>query len=111
MKTCICDNCEYEIAIEVREEMIDRDEHGEKIYEQFFLCPNCLTRYSVFISDAFMRRKIWERKRIRRNPFTFSVMVDERLKKEMQDHQEELKQKYYGRTGGSSDTTDTLDTV
>lgn len=107
MKTCVCDNCEHEFAIEVREELIDRDENGEKIFEQFFLCPNCLTRYTVFISDPFMRRKIWERKKIRKNPFIFSVMMDERLKKEMREHFEELKQKY-GCIGGSSDTLDTV---
>lgn len=107
MKTCICDNCKHEISIDVQEKLIDRDENGEKILEQFFLCPDCLTRYTVFISDPFMRRKIWERKKIRKNPFTFSVTVDERLKKEMREHFEELKRRY-GRVSGSSDTADTV---
>lgn len=62
MKTCICDKCNTEIGFDIRKEVIDRDKNGEEIIEQFFICPKCGARYTIFISDQFMRKKIAARK-------------------------------------------------
>lgn len=51
MQTCICDKCNKEIEINVQEEVIDKDKDGKDITEQFFVCPGCSQRYTIFISD------------------------------------------------------------
>lgn len=89
MKTCICDKCGKEIEITVKEETIDKN-----ITEQFFVCPKCDQRYTIFISDSFMRQKIKARMRLKKNPKLYNPELDASLVREMQKHFEELKIKY-----------------
>ncbi len=95
MKTCICDKCSTEIEINVQEEVIDQDKDGKDITEQFFVCPECNARYTIFISDRFMRQKIAARKRLKRiNPQNCNPALDAALVREMQKHFKELKERY-----------------
>lgn len=94
MKTCICDKCNKEIEINPQEEVIDQDKDGKDITEQFFVCPECGQRYTIFISDQFMRRKIAARKRLKRMPLNYNPAMDTALVKEMQKHFKKLKTKY-----------------
>lgn len=94
MKTCICDKCEREIGIDIKEEVIDRDKYGKDIIEQFFVCPECGQHYTVFISDQFMCQKIAARKRLKKKPLLYNPDADTALVKEMQRHFKNLKAKY-----------------
>lgn len=94
MKTCVCDKCKKEIGINVQEEVIDHDKDGADITEQFFLCPECGKRYTIFISDQFMKQKIAARKRLKRMPYNYNPALDAALVKEMQKHFKKLKAKY-----------------
>ncbi len=94
MKTCVCDKCAKEIEINIQEEVIDRDNDGSDITEQFFLCPECGAHYVVFISDQFMRQKIAARKRLKKKPAQYNSALDVALVKAMQNHIKELKAKY-----------------
>lgn len=90
MKTCICDKCSTEIEMNVQEEVIDQDKDGKNITEQFFVCPECGQRYTIFISDQFMQQKLAARKRLKRMPKNYNPA----LVKEMQKHFKKLKRKY-----------------
>lgn len=94
MKTCICDKCSNEIEMNIQEEVIDQDKNGEDVMEQFFACPECGQRYTIFISDQFMRQKIAARKRLKRMAENYNPVLDDVLVKEMQKHFEELKDRY-----------------
>ena len=94
MKTCICDKCGKEIKINIQEEVIDQEQEGVNIVEQFFVCPDCGQRYVIFISDRFMRLKLAARKRLIRAPMNYSPAMDAALVKEMQRHFIELKARY-----------------
>ncbi len=95
MRTCICDKCNKEIEMNVQEEVIDQDKNGEDITEQFFDCPECGQRYTIFISDQFMRKKIAARKRLKRiNPQHYNPALDAALAQEMQKHFKKLKKRY-----------------
>lgn len=92
MKTCICDKCKKEIKINIEEIVIGHDTDGEEIIEQFFICPECNTHYTVFISDKFMRTKM----RIMQGLVgkTYNQNARNALVKEMQEHFKKLKAKY-----------------
>lgn len=94
MNTCICDQCGTEIKINVQEEVIDHERNGKDIVEQFFICPECGQRYTIFISDQFMQQKIAARKRLKRMPKNYNPALDAALVKEMQKHFKKLKRKY-----------------
>lgn len=94
MKTCICNKCSAEIPINIQESIIDQDREGEDITEQFFLCPECGQRYTFFIADSFMRKKIAARKRLKKLPMQYNPALDAALVKEMQKHFKKLKVKY-----------------
>ncbi len=94
MKTCICDKCGKEIEMNVQEEVIDQDKDGKDITEQFFVCPECGQRYTIFISDQFMQQKIAARKRLKRMPKNYNPALDAALVKEMQKHFKKLKTRY-----------------
>ncbi len=94
MKTCICDKCNTEIGFDIRKEVIDRDKNGEEIIEQFFICQKCGARYTIFISDQFMRKKIAARKRLKRTAEHYNPALDTALVKEMQRHFKKLKKRY-----------------
>ena len=94
MQTCICDKCNKEIEINVQEEVIDKDKDGKDITEQFFVCPGCSQRYTIFISDQFMQQKIAARKRLKRMQMNYNPARDAALVKEMQKHFKKLKSKY-----------------
>lgn len=94
MKTCVCDKCNTEIGFDIREEIIGRDKDGEEIIEQFFICPECGSRYTIFISDQFMRKKIAARKRLKRMPKYYNPQLDTALVKEMQKHFKKLRARY-----------------
>lgn len=94
MKTCICDKCSKEIEMNVQEEVIDQNKEGKDIIEQFFVCPECGQRYTIFISDQFMQQKIAARKRLKRMSYNYNPALDAALVKEMQKHFKELKTKY-----------------
>jgi hypothetical protein len=94
VKTCICNKCSTEILINIQETIIDQDEDGKDIIEQFFLCPECGQRYTFFISDSFMRKKIVARKRLQKHPMQYNPVLDTALVKEMQKHFKELKVRY-----------------
>ena len=94
MQTCICDKCNKEIEINVQEEVIDKDKDGKDITEQFFVCPECSQRYTIFIADQFMQQKIAARKRLKRMPMNYNPALDAALVKEMQKHFKKLKTKY-----------------
>lgn len=83
-----------EIEINIQEQVIDQDKDGSDIIEQFFLCPECGQRYTVFISDQFMRKKIAARKRLKKKPMQYNPALDAVLVKAMQSHFKELKAKY-----------------
>lgn len=94
MKTCICNKCSTEISINIQEVVIDQDEDGKDVIEQFFLCPECGQRYTFFISDSYMRKKIVARKRLKKRPMQYKPALDVALIKEMQKHFKELKARY-----------------
>lgn len=94
MKTCICDKCGEEIGFNIQEEVIDQDKDGTDITEQFFVCPECGARYTIFISDSFMQQKIAARKRLKRMPMQYNPALDAGLVKEMQKHFKKLKIRY-----------------
>ncbi len=94
MNTCICDQCGTEIQINVQEEVIDHERNGKDVIEQFFICPVCEKRYTIFIRDSYMEKKIEGRKRLKKNPFSYNPANDAILVKEMKKHFRKLKKKY-----------------
>ncbi len=92
MKICICDKCGNEIRIHIQEKGIDRDTDGKDITEQFFSCPECGAHYTVFIYDAYMRRRIAARKRLTKK--YYNRELSEQLMEEMWEHLKELKARY-----------------
>ncbi len=94
MESCVCNQCGARIQINIQEAIIDRDKDGEEVIEQFFICPGCSQRYTVFISDRFMREKAAVRKRMRRKTLNFDPVLDSSIKRAMQRHLKELKAKY-----------------
>ncbi len=94
MQTCICDKCNKEIEMNVQEEVIDKGKDGKDITEQYFVCPECSQRYTIFISDQFMQQRIAARKRLKRMPMNYNPALDAALVKEMQKHFKKLKTKY-----------------
>lgn len=94
MKTCICDKCGKEIEMNVQEEVLDHENDGKDITEQFFVCPECGQHYTIFIEDNFMRQKIAARKRLKKMPKQYNPALDTALVKEMQKHFKKLKTRY-----------------
>ncbi|MCM1193930.1 MAG: hypothetical protein NC123_18905 [Butyrivibrio sp.] len=94
MESCVCNKCGGKIQINIKEEVIDREQDGEEVIEQFFSCSSCNQRYTIFLADRFMREKIAVRKRMRRNPLGFNPTLDSYVVSEMQKHLKELKAKY-----------------
>lgn len=94
MKTCICNKCMKEIGISIHEEILDKDEDGNDIIEQFFVCPECSARYTIFISDKYMRKQIVARKRMKKMAGNYNPALDVKLVEAMQNHFIELKKRY-----------------
>lgn len=86
---CVCNKCGCKILISVKEEIIDQGNDGKDVVEQYFVCPDCGQRYTVMISDEYMRALI--RARVR-NKFDRKKTV--KVKKDMMRHLKELKCKY-----------------
>lgn len=86
---CVCNKCGRKILISVKEEVIDQDNDGKDVVEEYFVCPDCGQRYTVMISDEYMRALI----RVRlRNKFDRKKTV--KVKKDMMRHLKELKRRY-----------------
>ncbi len=94
MNTCICNQCGTEIKINVQEEVIDHERNGKDIVEQFFICPECGKRYTIFICDSYMEKRIAGRKRLKKNPMRFDPRKDAILVNEMKKRFKKLKKKY-----------------
>lgn len=87
----LCNNCGSPLKMKIYEKVIDYDADGKEIREQYLMCGHCRQRFTVSILDEYMRTKIAERK------VTRDYMKNQILKKEMEERQAVLKQKY-GRT-------------
>lgn len=94
METCICNQCSAEIQINIQEEVIDHEKNGKEIMERFFICPECSKRYTIFISDSYMEKRIAGRKRLKKNPLRYDQRNDAALVNEMKKHFKKLKKKY-----------------
>lgn len=53
MRTCICDQCQKNFIIELKQE-----KHCKGIKETYFLCKHCNHRYFITITNAEIRRRI-----------------------------------------------------
>lgn len=91
MKRCICDKCRAEILIDIKEEFLE-DKRDNPVTEQFFSCLKCGTRYTICIYDNYMRKRIEDRKKLSKNKY--DSKRSRKLKKEIQNHFQELKIKY-----------------
>ncbi len=86
---CVCNRCGNKIEIHLNEEIIDQDNNGEAVTEQFFVCLGCGQRYTVMILDEYMRTLI----RMRKRP-PFNRKNNEKIKKDMMQHFKRLKARY-----------------
>lgn len=63
-KFIVCDKCGYRFLsekIKLRFRTLDKD---QGVTEQFFRCPKCKAKYTVFVSSPEIRRLIMEHKKI-----------------------------------------------
>lgn len=87
-ETFLCNDCGKVMKMRIREEVIDRDEDGREIIEQYMQCGNCKRRYTIIILDEYMRTKIAEKKT------TDAINRKIVIMRETKEHLQELKRKY-----------------
>ncbi len=94
-KSCVCNQCGRKMKIKIRQEVIDHEEDGEEVIEQFMACPVCNKRYTIFISDRSIREKMAARESLREKNRSCNPALDITLKTEIQQHLKELKKRYF----------------
>lgn len=103
-----CDNCGKTIEMNgaTFSRIIEKDEEGYNVAEQYFDCPHCGAHYTVAVIDRKMQQMIQQRQQIRKQielhrkiksrekTFLKLQKEDERIKQLQEAHMKLLKAKY-----------------
>lgn len=92
-----CDDCKKHFDIKLKEK-----KRGNGIVESYFICPHCDKHYTAFVTDAVVRRKQREIKKLYESLSTITDIqkyqdrqsIIEEKKQELQPLMSALKDKY-----------------